>query len=60
MGGVMAQEIIKVTIKFIILRYNHYFYDLIIKKAISKKNEPVNNFFVFDGNLMSGEVMTIS
>jgi hypothetical protein len=29
------------------------------KKAISKKNEPIENFFVFDGNSMSGDVMRI-
>jgi ubiquitin-like 1-activating enzyme E1 A len=28
-------------------------------KAISKKNEPIDNFFVFDGNQMSGEVIKI-
>jgi ubiquitin-like 1-activating enzyme E1 A len=30
-----------------------------IIKAISKKNEPFNNFFCFDGNVMNGEVMQI-
>ncbi|CAF1079639.1 unnamed protein product, partial [Brachionus calyciflorus] len=28
-------------------------------KAISKKNEPTENFFIFDGNVMSGEVLKI-
>lgn len=28
-------------------------------KAISKKNEPIDNYFIFDGNLMSGEIMRI-
>ena len=28
-------------------------------KAISKKNEPLNNFFCFDGNVMNGEVFQI-
>lgn len=28
-------------------------------KAISKKNEPVDNFFLFDGNVMLGEVIKI-
>jgi ubiquitin-like 1-activating enzyme E1 A len=28
-------------------------------KAISKKNEPIKNLFLFDGNSMNGEVMKI-
>ena len=28
-------------------------------KAISKKNEPTNNFLCFDGNVMNGEVVQV-
>ncbi len=62
LGGIMAQEIIKVFSNGFF--QSSYISDSLIFivdfwKVLSKKNEPIDNFFLFDGDKMSGIIETV-